>query len=159
MAAKNREVRQYQANINFLVGALRNIPYSGLGYTFVGETPYGNGVMIKLSHSVSFSSWGENITILLTPVGEQTSVDITSECAMPTQIVDWGKNKENVFKVFGYLQNQLAAPQQQYAQQPVQQPVQQYAPAPAANEVVCPKCGNRLDTSFKFCNVCGTQLQ
>jgi len=43
-------------------------------------------------------SWSEKIHIYVA----DNQIDIVSECAMPTQIMDWGKNKRNVKK---FVQN------------------------------------------------------
>lgn len=149
MAASKREYRILPAPIDYFVTKLRSIPASGLGYSVVGERPIANGIAIALSHSISFSSWGENITVMLTSQGSQTVVDITSECSMPTQIVDWGKNAENIQRIFLYLQSNMpvnAQPQQAYSQ-------------PQQTAVVCPTCGKQLNDTFVFCDNCGTRLK
>lgn len=105
MAAKYENVITLNIKIPFLVDKLRNLHNTGLGMILQGESPYGNGgAWLQIKHGISFTSWGENITVILTPVGmEQTSVLIRSECALPTQIIDWGKNKKNVEKLIQYL--------------------------------------------------------
>lgn len=50
-----------------------------------------NNDIIKVGTSLSLTSWGEEIEILL----EEEKVIITSKC-IGGQIMDWGKNKENV---------------------------------------------------------------
>src|SRR6185295_18799137 len=55
---------------------------------------------IKASTSINFWSWGEKVTIEFDPDG---SVVITSKCSMPTQCIDWGKNKRNVQKLIDEL--------------------------------------------------------
>ena len=53
---------------------------------------------------MSFVSYGEKITVTLTYLGEdKTQIDIVSECGMPTQIIDYGKNKKNVNAIFDYI--------------------------------------------------------
>lgn len=105
MAAKHENVFTLNARIPFLTDKIRNASASGLGMKLKDEGPYGNGgVCFRLKHGVSFTSWGENITIILSPLGmDQTSVMIRSECALPTQIIDYGKNKQNVEKLIRYL--------------------------------------------------------
>ena len=57
-----------------------------------------------MSASINFASWGEKIDLHMFPYNEQqTMVEIKSECAMPTQLFDMGKNKENVEKILGYI--------------------------------------------------------
>ena len=151
MASNSREVRTLPGPIENYIARMRNIGAAGLKFTIAGESPVQNGLMFLLSHSISFSSWGETIKVYLIAQGNQTVVDVYSECALPTQIVDWGKNKENVAKVFGYLM-------QGGAQQSYYQP-QQNCAQPQQNAVVCPNCGKRLDPSFVFCDNCGTRVK
>jgi hypothetical protein len=49
---------------------------------------------------VSMSSWGEKVTVY---VDAYNQVSVTSQCLLPTQLIDWGKNKRNVNRFFGHL--------------------------------------------------------
>lgn len=51
---------------------------------------------ITASTSVNMRSWGENILVSFLP---NNSISVTSKCALPTQCVDWGKNKASVVKL------------------------------------------------------------
>ncbi len=51
------------------------------------------GNRIQASSSLNFKSWGEVIHIELLP---DNAIVITSKCVLPTQCLDWGKNKDNV---------------------------------------------------------------
>ena len=51
---------------------------------------------VYASKGFSFGSWGENIRVWMTPSEKGTIVHILSECSMPAQLVDWGKNTDNV---------------------------------------------------------------
>lgn len=48
---------------------------------------------ILMSTERSKKSWGEKIRLTILPSG---ILKIRSECSLPTQCFDWGKNKENV---------------------------------------------------------------
>lgn len=74
-------------------------------YQITKEYPDGRGgVYFELIHSISFSSWGENISLHMSPYNDtQTLIEIKSECSLPTQLVDWGKNKKNVTTIMSYL--------------------------------------------------------
>jgi hypothetical protein len=48
---------------------------------------------IRASTSVNLWSWGERVSITFGPRG---TVLVTSKCALPTQCLDWGKNRSNV---------------------------------------------------------------
>lgn len=65
-----------------------------LGWAFKGavqRVPYGK--VWRIEESLSMSSWGCNIEVRM--VGP-ARVHVRSECALPTQCVDWGKNARNV---------------------------------------------------------------
>jgi hypothetical protein len=50
---------------------------------------------ILASTSINLRSWGEKLLINFLP---DNSISVTSKCALPTQCLDWGKNKANVVK-------------------------------------------------------------
>ena len=104
MAAKHEKSILVNAPLMLVVERLRYLPASGMKMTLQGECPYQNGAMFQIKHGVGMTSWGENITMVLLPVGaDQTSVSIRSECVLPTQIIDWGQNKKNVENLIRYL--------------------------------------------------------
>ena len=84
-----------------LVERLRRVQ----GYQITKEFPDGRvGAYFELIHSISFSSWEENIHMHFSIYSDtQTLVEIKSECSLPTQLVDWGKNKQNVTNIMSYL--------------------------------------------------------
>ncbi|MDP3275424.1 MAG: hypothetical protein Q8Q09_09540 [Deltaproteobacteria bacterium] len=61
-----------------------------LGWAGAG-TP--DGLHFTGSVSMSFGSWGEKLTIVRVAPDRLT---VRSECSMPTQVFDWGKNDKNV---------------------------------------------------------------
>lgn len=61
-----------------------------LGWSFRGEGP---GV-IYAGVSISLRSYGENVRFAFF----QDRFVVESKCAFPLQLIDWGKNKENVDK-------------------------------------------------------------
>jgi hypothetical protein len=60
--------------------------------------------LIKARAGFSFRSWGENISVHVDDAG---TVQVTSECLMPTQLVDYGKNKSNVKRFLAGLSARL----------------------------------------------------
>ena len=94
MANQYNESVVATAPLMMLVERLRTIN----GFTMHNEFPDGSGgAVFKMSHGVSFSSWGEDITVHLAIFDAQrTLVEFESKCAMPTQLFDLGKNKKNV---------------------------------------------------------------
>lgn len=135
MAKKSDERRSYPVNINFFVDKCRNIDSAGLRVNLKSENPTPDGgVWFRILHGMSAASYGEKITVTLTPTPSGTDVHVLSECGMPTQLIDYGKNKSNVQAVFGYLEagmpagGMYAAPQ--YSQPQPQQYSQPQAPQP-----------------------------
>lgn len=55
--------------------------------------------LVKGSVRTSWTSWGENITVTLTQGHQGTHVRIRSECSFPLQLLDWGRNKQNVGRI------------------------------------------------------------
>lgn len=155
MAASSRSARLYPVQIMYFVEKLRNINNGGLNLQLKSENPNGTGVWFRIHHGATFTSWGEKITVTLTPQGEGTVVDIISECGMPTQIVDWGKNASNVNAIFRYLENGLPVGAPAPAQE-LRAPAPQSVPQ--IETKVCPNCGTRLKADARFCPRCGAQL-
>ena len=58
---------------------------------------------ITASTSLSLWSWGEKVTIRFLP---GNGLSVTSQCALFTQCIDWGKNKTNVHKLLAEIRKQ-----------------------------------------------------
>ncbi len=146
---------------------MRGIANAGLNLIFRSENPTDTGVWYRIHHGMSALSYGERITITLTYTATGTDVKIHSECAMPTQLVDGGKNKNNIRLIYEYLEKGLAA---QPAPQPVQQPTPQPEPQPyrapqpvqqpqqAPRRIFCAQCGKENLYTSNFCAACGNRL-
>ncbi len=145
MARRAVEERILNIPIDVIVQKMRNVG-SEFNFALRSENPIPTGVWFRIHHGASFTSWGEKVTVTLTPMGQQTKVNILSECGMPTQLIDYGKNRKVVNYLFDYIMRPgfgqpAPAPvqNQQMAQQPApapvqnQQVVQQPAPAPVNN--------------------------
>ena len=136
MAKKAQEARSYPVPMDFFVQKLRMIDQAGLNVNLKSENPTPTGVWFRILHGFSMASYGEKITVTLENLGGGTGVHILSECGMPTQVVDWGKNASNVRVIFAYLEQGLPVgqpmnapqqPAQPWAQQQTQPWVQQQA--------------------------------
>ena len=168
MAASSQYAKVYNIPLDFFVQRMRYIQTSGLGMEMRGEAPVMGGLQFFLKHGVSLTSWGENVTVFLTDQGGATNVTIRSECALATQIVDWGKNTENINGIFMYLERDMAAYYASGAAQPADDrslPQQNPYSAPAYNPApqqsagpVCPNCGTQAPPMSRFCAVCGSPL-
>lgn len=58
---------------------------------------------LRAATSASASSWGEKLTIFVTPIEGGSSVYISSEVGFKLQLVDWGVNRKNVEKIIAGL--------------------------------------------------------
>lgn len=58
---------------------------------------------IVAAAGVSLWSWGETVSIDVLP---DHTLAITSKCVLPTQCLDWGKNRRNVEQLVAKLQAQ-----------------------------------------------------
>ena len=60
---------------------------------------------IFASATISMASWGEKITVQFLPNG---SISVSSACAFPVQIFDWGKNKQNIDRLIETIKIQMS---------------------------------------------------
>jgi hypothetical protein len=54
---------------------------------------------VTASARISWWSWGEKITVRLAKSPGGTEVVVRSQCKLPTQSLDWGKNERNVNQI------------------------------------------------------------
>jgi hypothetical protein len=97
MAAKFEETRFFKANKSTLFRNCLSI-VKDLGFT-VNQVDINSG-LIQAKTKFNMRSFSEGITI---GINENGSVRIKSECLVPIQILDWGKNKGNVNNIFNKL--------------------------------------------------------
>lgn len=136
MAANYSSSRVYQIPLQCFVDELRAPQfYSMLGFSPGRETPTPSGPVFYFARGMSMLSWGDSLTVSIYPIAPgSVQVTVSSECAMPTQVIDWGQNKKNVEKIFAHLET--------------------YVPRRAA--IGCPGCGCAR-TEGAFCTQCGTK--
>ena len=152
MAANANNSRIFRGSMHQLVALLRDPAFhTELKLEYISETPSEASMWFHFHHGVSFSSWGEKVIIGLMPVAtDMINVEVSSECALPTQILDWGKNKHNLEAIFYYIGNNLV--RYQYLQ-----PAANQNPTPKAGVKFCAKCGTQLNSGAVFCASCGTK--
>ncbi|MGI6072967.1 MAG: zinc ribbon domain-containing protein [Lachnospiraceae bacterium] len=167
MARSATQTKIYPYSMDYILSRIRTIDAAGFNFSLQSENHTETGVWFRIIHGMSFQSYGEKITVTLTPVVGGVSVNVHSECGLPTQWVDGGKNQSNVDLIFKYIESgggaTMAAQTQQYQAytQPAQQPVQQPsytrpAQQPAAGHAFCGRCGTKLSPGTRFCPRCGT---
>lgn len=100
MAANYHKTESIHQNKERLFkNALQSALECGFEVKFYSEE---NGTIQANSAQMGMSAFGEKITIQILNNGE---VYVKSECALPTQITSWGKNKRNVTRFFERLKS------------------------------------------------------
>ena len=107
MAAKYIGEFFYPVELMYFVQKMRVIGQTGLKMQYKGEKPVQGGAEVKLTKDITMASWGEDITVTLIGFPNGTKVQIKSECIMPTQLIDWGENENNVRELFKYFEHQM----------------------------------------------------
>lgn len=168
MAASHNESKIYPISIESFLPVLRSTHFtSDQSFIFRSENPTNEGVWYRFHHGVSMSSWGEKITITLTRLpNNATNVHIHSECGLPTQVIDWGKNKKIVQGIFNYLDNnvrQVNPPQNPQPQMQATTASQKRCSCGAVlspNAAFCTSCGKKASVEQKrFCTSCGAPAE
>lgn len=103
MAAKSTQAQMFAADIPAIQSAV-GATLQAMAVKDVAWLP--NGLQVSCKTHAGMQSWGEKVTVSITPAGE---VRVWSECAMPTQIVDWGKNGQNCQQILGGIASRLYA--------------------------------------------------
>lgn len=152
MAANYQQTYVINANLRALCDVIRSQGFADqLKIVIVSEVPWQTGTWYELSHGLSWSSWGETINIGLTPMGANaTQVRIHSKCDMPTQIIDWGKNRQIVESIYQHLET--------YVNRNPVMPNNVQDPPRQTTTAFCPWCGTPVATGSRFCGVCGSKL-
>lgn len=97
MTARFEETRYYHCDrVQLMEKSKKVLQKCKFRIKEVDET---NGI-IYAKTNVSFWSWTEEIEVR---VEDNGNVTMKSQCYLPTQILDWGKNKSNVRKFFKKL--------------------------------------------------------
>lgn len=158
MAANHQNTYVLNSNINQICNVIRNHDFSSrLDLIFRSENPTQSGVWFRFHHGVSFSSWGEKITITLSYLNPVTTqLQIHSECGLPTQFIDWGKNKKIVNSIHDYILS-CAVPQQMNMNA-VQNVTHMQTQSQISKGSFCSNCGNAILPGSAFCAYCGQKI-
>ena len=92
--AFHRETETFSLNsgsLNWLVKSA----FGELGWKITTDSPS----YLEGSASLNLASWGEKISVSF----DGPTLTVISKCALPTQCVDWGKNKRNVMLLLSTL--------------------------------------------------------
>lgn len=163
MAASFQQEKVYQIPAANFFAELRSPHFwNTLNFVFRSENPTPGGYWYRFHHGVSMASWGEKLTVTVVALSPTaTQVTVHSECGMPTQLIDWGKNKSNVNKVFAHLETCVRAnvtpppPPPYTVVSTAQNPLPAAPVAPVDNVCFCAGCGTRMLKTDRFCGTCG----
>ena len=175
MGAKAEDVRTYdRVPMSFFLGKCRAIESGGLNVALKSENSEKDGrVWFRIHHGMTMMSYGEKITITLLPYGSGTRVHVHSTCGLPTQVIDYGKNRQNVNNIFKYLEDGIASaaaaiqsqrtvapqPQRTVAPQPQRTVAPQQPGLQAQRDFIfCTECGARNPWRSRFCSSCGKPI-
>ena len=93
--AKSAQVsRSFDKSIDEVKDALK---YALHRMNLKGTLVPGDEMIVQLKVPLNVLSWGETVNIRVKASGE---VEIQSTCSYRYQIVDWGKNRRNIEKIF-----------------------------------------------------------
>ena len=173
MAANANDSRTYNVTATAFYEILKDVQFSSeLRIELKSENFMTGGRWYRFHHGTTMSSWGEKITITINEISPAcTRVDIRSECGMPTQVFDWGKNKQNIAAILAYFDRYLLAPQfsatnlsfaqsqMQPQEQAFTQPQMQYSPCVESDVCFCVACGTKISKTDRFCYRCGHPVQ
>lgn len=73
-----------------------NLSAYGVYFDLVGRNVLADGFEYSLQANIGCCSWGECIYVGCFRTGGGSRLNIFSKCAMPVQLLDWGKNRRNV---------------------------------------------------------------
>lgn len=104
MARNYSETRMYPMNITYVLDCIRSLVEANVGYTVWYGREVGNGIETGLNHTITMSSYGEEIIVGVFPAGNQVQVSIYSKNAWPLQLADMGRNKKNADEIFDAIQ-------------------------------------------------------
>ena len=88
-----------QVHVNADQGQLAQLipaALQSLGWSCYQSSP----TSFNSSVSMGWLSWGENITI---DFSHPSWIHVTSKCAFPLQLFDWGKNQKNIDRFLAQL--------------------------------------------------------
>lgn len=167
MAANHTEVDVFNADINSLKKFIKSIEFAyHLNLEMKSENPTSEGVWYRFHHGMTAASWGEKITITLSSVSAlETKVEVRSECGMPTQVIDWGKNRQNACNIIEHIEANIKsgvissfAPTE-YDQAFDSDLGKSDRPTPftGRDHKYCHNCGTKLMVDDRYCHNCGTK--
>jgi hypothetical protein len=84
---KNIEIDKWAETIDTIAQRLEQT----MGWRLANR---GHG-MLEYKVPLTMRSWGERVRVTI----EEGSIRIESWCSFPTQVIDWGKNRQNVHLV------------------------------------------------------------
>lgn len=160
MAAKFEQTKIFSLPMQDFLAELRSSRFtSTLNFKFKSENQSSTGIWYRFHHGVSLTSWGEKITITLTPVANTTQITVLSECGLPTQIIDLGKNRAVVCNIFEHLEKYVKPGSVPASEETIVVSDSSSPQSNADKTCYCSKCGKQLFKTDKFCTACGNKIE
>lgn len=117
--------------------------------------------IMKTAHlkvGISLLSWGENVTISLTPNNNSgTNISFLSTPKVGSaayQNFDMGKNRKNINKLMNSLSKELEKISPVNSQN-----ITNNSPNAENNSIFCSNCGNSVNINANFCENCGAVIE
>ena len=104
MARDHNQTRTYPMSVDYIGDCVFALSVAGVGYNVWNSGAYGNGFEIALNHTISMTSYGEEIRVMIWPMGDQVQVTVYSKNAWPLQLVDMGRNEKNALEIFDAIE-------------------------------------------------------
>ena len=165
MGVKKEQTFTVNGNLENICHILRDARfYYDLKMKLESEMAGPTNAVYQFKHGMTLTSYGERVTITLMAINPgTTSVTIRSECVVPTQIIDYGKNNSNITKIIAYINNNamVYGVPQGYTpspQNPYAAPSQEISAASVSTANFCSNCGVQLNPGAVFCHSCGVKV-
>jgi len=134
MSPMANATKNYSASKNVVFKEALNA-INALGFE-IKNSDESNGIIEAKKGATFLHSTGQRVKVVVGPSGEGAQVYVESGMM---QLVDYGKNRENVNNIFAELDKRILSPAQGYAPSPPPPP-----PPPATATQPCPTCGQPL---------------
>lgn len=111
MASRHESTKSIPLPLDTIAPYIMSMNQRLSGYEFLGAWTMPDGsVLIRFSTDIGLTTWGEDIDITLyrDPTNTQCTAYIKSEATMPTQIIDFGRNKKVVQAIETDIDNIVA---------------------------------------------------
>lgn len=104
MAANKQSSKTFQLSAT-QIQPLISVALKNMGAEILEQNPFS----ISAKTGMSFRSFGETIQVDIKTLEIGCQINIDSRCSMPSTLVDWGKNQNNIDEFFAQLERLTAS--------------------------------------------------